>query len=88
MKNIPPQLRVLSRNRAISEESGATGCLFQPKREMEKDMCWQGGDKNLKKKKKSRTSLAVHWLRHHTSTAGGTGSIPGLGIKIPHATWL
>ena len=52
MKNIPPQLRVLSRNRAISEESGATGCLFQPKREMEKDMCWQGGDKNLKKKKK------------------------------------
>ena len=25
------------------------------------------------------------WLRHHTSTAGGTGLIPGQGTKIPHA---
>ena len=32
------------------------------------------------------TSLAVHWLRLQTSTAGGMGSILGLGIKIPHAT--
>ena len=27
----------------------------------------------------------VQWLRLHTSTAGGTGSIPGWGTKIPHA---
>ena len=32
-----------------------------------------------------RTSLVVQWLRLCTSTAGGTGSIPGLGTKIPHA---
>ena len=31
------------------------------------------------------TSLAVQWLRLCTSTAGGTGSIPGQGTKIPHA---
>ena len=24
------------------------------------------------------------WLGFHASTAGGMGSIPGLGIKIPH----
>ena len=32
------------------------------------------------------TSLVVQWLRLHASTAGGTGSIPGQGTKIPHAT--
>ena len=31
------------------------------------------------------TSLAVQWLGFHTSTAEGTGSIPGQGIKTPHA---
>ena len=31
--------------------------------------------------------LVVQWLRLHASTAGGTGSIPGWGTKIPHATW-
>ena len=25
------------------------------------------------------------WLRLHASSAGGAGSIPGRGIKIPHA---
>ena len=29
------------------------------------------------------TSLAVQWLRLHTPNAGGTGSIPGQGTKIP-----
>ena len=29
----------------------------------------------------------VQWLRLCTSTAGGTGSIPGWGTKILHATW-
>ena len=29
----------------------------------------------------------VKWLRLYPSTAGGTGSIPGLEIKIPHAAW-
>ena len=27
----------------------------------------------------------VQWLRPHTPNAGGTGSIPGQGTKIPHA---
>ena len=31
------------------------------------------------------TSLAVQWLRPRASTAGGMGSIPGWGTKIPHA---
>ena len=44
-------MRVLSRNRARGEESGLTGCLSQPRRKMEKDMCWQGGDRIKKKKK-------------------------------------
>ena len=30
------------------------------------------------------TSLAVQWLRLRASTAGGVGSIPGRGTKIPH----
>ena len=30
-------------------------------------------------------SLAVQWIGLHASTAGGTGSIPGGGTKIPHA---
>ena len=37
----------------------------------------------IKKQNKTGTSLAVQWLRLHTSTAGGAGSIPGLGTKIP-----
>ena len=32
-------------------------------------------------------SLAVQWLTLHASTAGGVGSIPGQGTKIPHALW-
>ena len=28
------------------------------------------------------------WLRLQASTAGGVGSIPGQGTKIPHDTWL
>ena len=31
------------------------------------------------------TSLVVQWLRLRASTAGGTGSIPGRGTKIPNA---
>ena len=33
------------------------------------------------------TSLAVQWLRLCASNAGGAGSIPGRGTKVPHATW-
>ena len=33
------------------------------------------------------TSLVVQWLRHHPSTARGSGSIPGQGRKVPHAIW-
>ena len=32
------------------------------------------------------TSLVVQWLRLCAPNAGGTGSIPGQGTKIPHAT--
>ena len=32
------------------------------------------------------TSLAVPWLTLRAPTAGGVGSIPGQGTKIPHAT--
>ena len=42
--------------------------------------------RHLRKKFKIRgggTSLAVQWLRLHTSAAVGTGSIPGRGTKIP-----
>ena len=31
-------------------------------------------------------SMAVQWLRLHTSVAGGMGWIPGQGPRIPHAT--
>ena len=29
----------------------------------------------------------VQWLKLQASNAEGTGSIPGQGTKIPHATW-
>ena len=29
----------------------------------------------------------AQWLRIRASTAGGMGSIPGQGNKIPHAAW-
>ena len=32
------------------------------------------------------TSVVVQWLRLCTPSAEGTGSIPGQGTKIPHAT--
>ena len=32
------------------------------------------------------TSLEGQWLRLHAPNAGGGGSIPGQGTKIPHAT--
>ena len=31
------------------------------------------------------TSLVIQWLRLHTFTTGGVGSIPGRGTKSPHA---
>ena len=33
------------------------------------------------------TYLEVQWFKHHSSTAGGEGSIPGKGTKILHAEW-
>ena len=38
------------------------------------------------KNKQPGTSLVAQWLRLHTSTTGGMGSIPGQGTKISHAT--
>ena len=43
----------------------------------------------IKKKKEnpqSWTSLAVQWLRFHTSNAGDKGLIPGQAINVPHGT--
>ena len=31
--------------------------------------------------------MEVQWLGLCASTAGGMGSIPGQGTKIPHAVW-
>ena len=31
--------------------------------------------------------LVIQWLRLYASNAEGIGSIPGWGIKIPHALW-
>ena len=41
----------------------------------------------IKKTYNPGTSLVVQWLRLHASIAGGMGSIPGQGAKIPHAVW-
>ena len=38
-------------------------------------------------KSKIGTSLVVQWSILHASNAGGTGSIPGHGTKIPPAAW-
>ena len=35
----------------------------------------------------SRDLPGSPWLRLHASNAGGVGSIPGQGTKIPHAVW-
>ena len=43
-------------------------------------------NKNQVENKTFRTSLAIQWLRPQASIAGGMGSIPGWGAKIPHAT--
>ena len=32
----------------------------------------------------SWTSMGVQWLKCHTPNAGGMGSSPGQGTKIPH----
>ena len=38
-------------------------------------------------KLRRETSLLIQWLILYASKAGGTGSIPDQGTKIPHATW-
>lgn len=43
----------------------------------------KGNRKDVKFKNKEEGSLAVQWLRLHTVTAEGTGSIPGQRTKIP-----
>ena len=40
------------------------------------------------KRKHRGLSIVVQWLRLHTFTAEGRGSIPGWGAKISHATEL
>ena len=44
--------------------------------------------KNISKMKYLKgTSLAVQWLRLHTSAVGAVGSIPCQETKVPHAMW-
>ena len=38
---------------------------------------------HISKRIHTETSLVVQWLKIHASTAGGVGSIPGQGTKIP-----
>ena len=46
------------------------------------------GVKGRRSKVYKRNILVVKWLRLHASTAGGAGSIPGRGTKIPQAMQL
>ena len=39
----------------------------------------------MKLKRGLRTCLVGQWLKLHAPNSGGTGSIPGLGTKTPHA---
>ena len=48
-------------------------------------LCWWKPLLNMLEDPQGGTSLAVQWLRLHAPNAGGTGSIPGRGTKIPHA---
>ena len=48
---------------------------------------WQSAKMLNFKKALWGASLAVQCLRLRASTAGGAGSIPGQGTKIPHAAW-
>ena len=46
------------------------------------------GEVVLKKRKmQGRTSLVVQWLRLCAFNAEAMGSIPGWGIRVPHAAW-
>ena len=50
--------------------------------------CMAETNRTEKKKKNSIENFqTVQCLRLQSSTAWGTGSIPGWGVKIPHATW-
>ena len=51
---------------------------------MDSDSTTQKGNLTLKY---GLDLLAAQWLRLHTSTAAGVGSVPGQGTKIPHAVW-
>ena len=44
----------------------------------------RGPKTSVSKMNEGNSLVVVQWLGFHTSTAGGTGSIPGQGTKIPH----
>ena len=46
---------------------------------------WRATQEFIKTQVIHGTSLVVQWLRLHIPHAGGTGSIPSRGTKIPHA---
>ena len=50
--------------------------------------CWEQSPKRLVfKSGRGWVSMKGQWLGLQASKAGGAGSIPGQGTKIPHATW-
>ena len=50
--------------------------------------CWEQSPKRLVfKSGRGWVSMKGQWLGLHASNAGGAGSIPGRGTKIPHAMW-
>ena len=61
-----------------------TQCLVASNR---KHLWHMYAEKNLHLKRYQRKTSLVQWLRLRTSNAGGVGSIPGWGTKIPHAAW-
>ena len=74
-------------NLAICDNmDGPEGIILSEISQREKeDTVWFHLYMESKNQNKWGTSLVVQWLRIHAPNAGGTGSVPGWGIKIPHA---
>ena len=63
------------------------GCGRGQPRKSQERFLRRNGDGADGKRWKGRTFLVVQWLRLHAANVGGTGSIPGRGTNILHATW-
>ena len=61
--------------------------IMEEREEQKFQPLYMGSLENWLLKSCTGSSLVVQWLRLHTSTAEGTGSMPGRGAKISHAVW-